>query len=201
MSVKRPSKADFLIAAQDHGYHLSDAQMASFLSLADETLSSYEAIDALYAATVAQQPPQRDHSKVADADNRHGAWYVKTHIAGAAQGPLAGKTVVIKDNVSVAGVPMANGSLSLDGYIPSEDATVVRRLLAAGATVVGKSVCEDLCFSGASFTAASGPVRNPWDPSRNAGGSSSGSAVLVALEEVDMAIGGDQGGSIRMPSA
>lgn len=201
MSLKRPNKADFLIAAQDHGYHLSDAQMESFLTLADEALNSYDAIDALYAATVAQLPPQREYSQVAAADNLHGAWYVKTHIKGAAQGPLAGKTVVIKDNVAVAGVPMANGSLSLDGYIPSEDATVVKRLLAAGATVVGKSVCEDLCLSGASFTSANGPVKNPWDLTRNAGGSSSGSAVLVALEKVDMAIGGDQGGSIRMPSA
>jgi amidase len=201
MSVKRPTQADFLLAAQDHGYHLSDTEMTAFLNLADETLGSYEAIDALYAANVAQQAPQREYSKPAGGENAHGAWYVKTHIVGAATGPLVGKTVVIKDNVSVAGVPMANGSLSLDGYVPSEDATVVKRLLAAGATVVGKSVCEDLCFSGASFTAASGAVKNPWDLTRNAGGSSSGSAVLVALEEVDMAIGGDQGGSIRMPSA
>ena len=201
MSVKRPSKADFLIAAQDHGYDLSDSQMESFLSLADETLGSYEAIDALYAAHVAQPAPLREHSKPAAAENPYGAWYVKTHIAGAASGPLAGRTVVFKDNVSVAGVPMANGSLSLDGYVPSEDATVVKRLLAAGATVIGKSVCEDLCFSGASFTSATGAVKNPWDLTRNAGGSSSGSAVLVALQEVDMAIGGDQGGSIRMPSA
>jgi amidase len=201
MTLKRPVKADFLLAAEDHGYHLSDSQIEAFLNLADETLNAYESVDALYAASIAQQPPQRDHSKPAASENAHGAWYVKTHIVGAAQGPLAGKTVVIKDNVSVAGVPMANGSLSLDGYVPSEDATVVKRLLAAGATVVGKSVCEDLCFSGASFTSATGAVKNPWDMTRNAGGSSSGSAVLVALEEVDLAIGGDQGGSIRMPSA
>ncbi|GAB0062796.1 hypothetical protein IBA8401_38260 [Pseudomonas syringae] len=123
MSVKRPSKADFLIAAQDHGYDLSDSQMESFLSLADETLGSYEAIDALYAAHVAQPALLREHSKPAAAENPYGAWYVKTHITGAASGPLAGRTVVIKDNVSVAGVPMANGSLSLDGYVPSEDAT------------------------------------------------------------------------------
>lgn len=63
MSVKRPDKADFLIAAQDHGYDLSDSQMASFLSLADETLGSYEAIDELYAAHVAQPTPLREHSK------------------------------------------------------------------------------------------------------------------------------------------
>lgn len=85
MSVKRPSKADFLIAAQDHGYDLSDSQMESFLSLADETLGSYEAIDALYAAHVAQPAPLREHSKPAAAENLYGAWYVKTHIAGAAR--------------------------------------------------------------------------------------------------------------------
>ncbi|WP_241090591.1 amidase family protein, partial [Pseudomonas viridiflava] len=156
MSIKRPENADFLLAAQDHGYDLSDSQMQAYLNLADKSLNSYEAIDALYAAHVAQPTPLREHSTPLPAENLHAAWYVKTHIMGAAEGPLKGRTVVIKDNVSVAGVPMANGSLSLEGYVPSEDATVVKRLLAAGATVVGKSVCEDLCFSGASFTSASG---------------------------------------------
>ena len=75
------------------------------------------------------------------------------------------------------------------------------RLLEAGATVTGKSVCEDLCFSGASHTSHTGPVRNPWDPSRTTGGSSSGSAALLAAGEVDLATGGDQGGSVRMPAA
>ncbi|KAF6025113.1 hypothetical protein EB796_016592 [Bugula neritina] len=69
-----------------------------------------------------------------------------------------------------------------------------------GGTIVGKSTCENQCLSANSFTSASGPVPNPHDITRSAGGSSSGSAVLVATGEVDMAIGGDQGGSIRMPS-
>ncbi|MFH7445357.1 amidase family protein, partial [Pseudomonas syringae pv. tagetis] len=77
----------------------------------------------------AQPTPQREHSSPTEAENLHGAWYVKTHNAGAQSGPLAGRTVDIKDNVSVAGVPMANASLSHDGYVPSEDATVVKRLL------------------------------------------------------------------------
>ena len=62
-------------------------------------------------------------------------------------------------------------------------------------------MCEDLCFSGASHTSKTGPVRNPWDPDRTSGGSSSGSAALVAAGEVDLAIGGDQGGSIRIPAS
>jgi amidase len=78
---------------------------------------------------------------------------------------------------------------------------VVSRLLGAGATIAGKAVCEDLCFSGGSHTSRTGPVHNPWDRSKTAGGSSSGSAALVAAGHADMALGGDQGGSIRIPSA
>jgi len=136
-----------------------------------------------------------------EADNPLGAWYVRTEVRGADDGPLAGRTVAIKDNTAVAGVPMMNGSRTLEGFVPSRDATVVSRLLAAGATIAGKAVCEDLCFSGGSHTSATGPVRNPWDPTRTTGGSSSGSAALVAAGEVDLALGGDQGGSIRMPAA
>ena len=101
----------------------------------------------------------------------------------------------------VAGVPMMNGSETVEGFVPTRDATVVTRLLAAGATITGKAVCEDLCFSGGSHTSRTGPVRNPWDLARSAGGSSSGSAALVAAGEVDLALGGDQGGSVRIPSA
>ncbi|MGH3418240.1 MAG: amidase family protein [Streptosporangiaceae bacterium] len=72
-----------------------------------------------------------------------------------------------------------NGSRTLEGFVPSRDATVVTRLLEAGATITGKSVCEDLCFSGGSHTSVTGPVRNPWDTNRTTGGSSSGSAALI----------------------
>jgi amidase len=96
---------------------------------------------------------------------------------------------------------MVNGTRLLEGYVPDVDATVVTRILDAGGTIVGKSVCESLCFSGGSHTADSGPVRNPHDRNRTTGGSSSGSGALVAAREVDMAIGGDQGGSIRIPSS
>lgn len=92
-------------------------------------------------------------------------------IRGADGGPLAGRTIAVKDNVMVAGLPMMNGSRSLEGFVPGEDATVVTRILQAGGTVTGKSVCEDLCFSGGSHTTANGPVLNPWDRSRSTGGS------------------------------
>ena len=105
--------------------------------------------------------------------------YWRCDIKGAPSGKLQGKTVAIKDNTCVAGVPMMNGSRILEGFVPDIDATVVSRILDAGGRILGKAVCENLCCSGASFTAATGPVVNPHDKTRMAGGSSSGCAALV----------------------
>jgi amidase len=96
---------------------------------------------------------------------------------------------------------MMNGSRLIEGYVPDIDATVVTRILQAGGTILGKAVCEDLCLSGASHTAKTGPVRNRWSSTHSSGGSSSGSATLVASSEVDIALGTDQGGSIRIPAS
>jgi amidase len=96
---------------------------------------------------------------------------------------------------------MMNGSKVLEGFVPATDATVVTRLLDAGAEIIGKSVCESFCMSFGSHTADTGFVLNPHDRTRTTRGSSSGSAALVASGEVDMAIGCDEGGSIRVPSA
>lgn len=136
----------------------------------------------------------------AEEDPLH-AWYRKCSIEGAEGGPLSGKRLAIKDNICVAGVPMMNGTAALEGYVPEFDATIVTRILDAGGEISGKAVCEHLCFSGGSHTSDSGPVLNPHDHTRSAGGSSSGSAALVASGEVDMAIGGDQGGSVRIPGS
>ena len=91
-------------------------------------------------------------------ENPLGAWYVRCSIGGG-DGPLGGLRVAVKDNIAVAGVPMTDGSALLDGYVPSADATVVARVLAAGGEIVGKAVCEDLCLSAGSHTASTGPVR------------------------------------------
>jgi amidase len=93
------------------------------------------------------------------------------------------------------------GGNLLENYVSAYDATVVARARSAGASVVGTATCEDLCFSGSSFTSASGAVRNPYDLTRSSGGSSSGSAVLVATDDADLAFGTDQGGSVRNPAA
>src|SRR3954451_12520047 len=86
----------------------------------------------LYPQVAPEAPADREHTIPDGDENPLGAWYVKTDIHGAAEGPLAGRTVAIKDNPAVAGVPMMNGSHTLAGFVPSRDATVVSRLLEAG---------------------------------------------------------------------
>jgi amidase len=201
MTSLPPPDADRLAALSEHlGFGLSADELAEFAPAVAGTMAASVAVEALYERT-APTPPRRSWQSPAAEGNPLGAWYVTTSINESADGPLAGRTVAVKDNIAVAGVPMMNGSRTVEGFVPRRDAAVVRRLLDAGATIVGKSVCEDLCFSGGSFTSQPGPVRNPWDTSRNAGGSSSGSGALVASGEVDLALGGDQGGSIRIPAA
>ena len=135
------------------------------------------------------------------SENPLNAWYVKTEIPGAPDGPLKGKRIALKDTICLAGVPMMNGSSVMEGYTPEVDATIVTRMLDAGAVIAGKAHCESFCLSGGSHTGAKGPIHNPWKRGHMAGGSSGGSAALVAAGEVDMAIAGDQGGSIRIPSS
>src|SRR5919206_1585384 len=201
MAASRPDRDDVAALARSYGMQHSDAELDTYALLVAGAFDSYDAVEELYAGIAPQPRTDRSSSRPDDADNPLGAWYVRTDIRGADHGPLAGRTVAIKDNIEVAGVPMMNGSDTLEGFVPARDATVVSRLLGAGATITGKAVCEDLCFSGGSHTSRTGPVRNPWDLSRSTGGSSSGNAALVAAREVDLAVGGDQGGSVRIPAA
>jgi amidase len=200
MAVQPPSRAELQSIAESFHLHLEDLALGTMESLVTSALASYDVVDTLIEQD-RPSAPKRPHATPQPVDNPLNGWYVTAEIAGASSGILAGKRLAIKDNVMVAGLPMMNGSPSLEGFVPVEDATVVTRILAAGGTVAGKAVCEDLCFSGGSHTGANGPVLNPWDTTRSTGGSSSGSAALVASGAVDMAIGGDQGGSVRMPAS
>lgn len=114
---------------------------------------------------------------------------------------LQGKTVCLKDNIALAQVPCLLGTESFTGWTPIVDATVATRILEAGGTISGKAVCENLSRGAVSVSAATGPVHNPYARGYSAGGSSSGTAALVASGAADMGIGCDQGGSIRIPAA
>ena len=199
MAVPIPSIDELGAIAASFGLSPSNDDLAAYRELVAGSLGAYDAVEDLYQQQ-APAVPERHSWRPEPADNPLGAWYRRCAVRERDDGPLAGRRVAIKDNTDVAGVAMMNGSATLEGFVPRSDATVVRRILEAGGEIAGKSVCEDLCFSGGSHTPATGPVRNPWDPSRSSGGSSGGSAVLVATGEVDMAIAGDQGGSVRMPA-
>ncbi|MCL2582550.1 MAG: amidase [Streptosporangiales bacterium] len=200
MAIPSPSDDELSAIADRYGLGLGPEEIGQYRDLIAGALLSYDTVERLYAGRV-PEPPSRAWKRPAEEDNELGAWYVTTGIRGSGEGPLAGRRVAVKDNIAVAGVPMMNGSATMEGFVPRRDATVVTRLLEAGAVIAGKAVCEDLCLDGGSHTARTGPVLNPWDRSKSTGGSSSGSAALVASGAVDLAVGGDQAGSVRIPAS
>ncbi len=198
--LRKPPLAELARIAHAYGLDLSQEELASFRGLMDGVLASYRRLDQFVEPTLPVKHARDAGYRPTASENKLNAWYWRCSVKGAPSGPLAGKKLAIKDNACVAGIPMMNGSSVLEGYVPDVDATIVTRILDAGGEIVGKAVCEHLCFSGGSHTSDTGPVLNPHDPTRSAGGSSSGSAALVVARECDMATGGDQGGSIRIPS-
>jgi amidase len=182
---------------------LSDEELATFTELAAPTLAGFARLDELPDESLPVSYPREDvgHRPIG-AENPSNGWSWRCSIRGAADGLLAGRTVGVKDNVCVAGVPMLNGSPIMEGYVPREDATVVTRLLDAGAHIVGKTAVPAFCFDGGGLTGYPDPQpTNPHDPAYLAGASSNGSAAVVVTGEAELALGGDQGGSIRLPSS
>ncbi|GJJ13432.1 hypothetical protein Clacol_007686 [Clathrus columnatus] len=150
--------------------------------------------------------PRKDVHFLPREKNHLNGWAWKVTIKDteeerAIHGLLYGKTICLKDNVCVADVPCLNGTTVFSDWVPKTDATLVTRILEAGGMITGKATAENLSAFGVSNTSIYGPVGNPYDATRSAGGSSSGTAVLVATSQVDMGIGADQGGSIRLPAA
>ena len=162
-------------------------------------MSAVEGVQAAYAAIEAADRPEiwitlrpRDEAlaEAAAVDER----------AAGERLPLAGLVAAVKDNIDVAGLPTTAGAPSY-AYIPDTDATCVARLRAAGAVVLGKTNMDQFATGLVGTRSPYGAVRNAWDPARISGGSSSGSAVAVALGLVDMALGTDTAGSGRVPAA
>ncbi|WP_017478887.1 amidase [Pseudomonas sp. PAMC 26793] len=201
MAIVRPTLEQLLDIASSLHMQLSPEQADEYLLLMQSSFDAYDLIDELPDFIPPVRYERSSGYRPSAAHNPLNAWYFRTEVSGAREGKLAGKTVALKDNISLAGVPMMNGAKPLEGHVPAFDATVVTRLLDAGATILGKATCEHYCLSGGSHTSDPAPVHNPYRHGFASGGSSSGSAALVAAGEVDLAVGGDQGGSIRIPSA
>jgi aspartyl-tRNA(Asn)/glutamyl-tRNA(Gln) amidotransferase subunit A len=143
------------------------------------------------AFTTIDEAGARRRAREVDAAEMDGRWL----------GLLHGMTVAVKDNIDTAGIRTACGSLLFADRVPNADAPVVERLRRAGAVIMGKAAMMELAFGVRSLDAVGGQCRNPWKSDHVPGGSSGGSAVAVALDLCDAALGTDTGGSIRMPAA
>ena len=201
MAVSTPTADELRGAAERLGLSVTDEELTTFALLSEGVSGFFHRVDQLEEPARAPKYPRSGGYRPSAEEDPLNAWYWKCAIQGAPSGPLHGRRIAIKDNVFVAGMPMMNGSSVLEGFVPETDATVVERILDAGGEIAGKAVCENFCLSGGSHTADTGPTHNPHRRGWSSGGSSSGSAALVAAGEVDMAIGADQAGSIRVPAS
>ena len=201
VTIKRPSLEQMRTIIEGFGMRMSDPELLEYMEVMEGTMQAYDLVDSLPENLPTVKYPRTPGRRPSPDENPLNAWYVKCSVKGASDGPLEGKKIVLKDTICLAGVPMMNGASTMEGYMPDVDATLVRRILDAGGEIIGKAHCEYFCLSGGSHTNATGPVHNPYRLGYSAGGSSSGCGALVGAGEVEMAIGGDQGGSIRIPSA
>ncbi len=201
MNIRQPTVSEMIEISEDFGLNLSEAKVRDFMDLMEPIFEDYETVNSMSDYVPKITRPTAVWSFPEPEENPFNAWYVRTEISLNSSGSLGGQTVALKDSICLAGVPMTYGTHTLDGYVPDIDATVVTRLLEAGAVILGKARCEAFCASGSSHTSDGGWVENPYRANYSAGGSSSGCGALVAAKLVDVAIGGDQGGSIRIPAS
>jgi amidase len=199
--ITKPGPEEISELAREIGFLLVGDEAKAYARMVAGVIEAYEAVDEMADFKPEVRYPRTPGSVPDDADNPLNAWARRLELVGSGEGKLAGRSVAIKDNIAIAGVPMAAGTRFLSGHSPEADATIVTRILDAGARITGKANCEYLTLSGGSHTGWPRPVLNPCRPEYSAGGSSSGSAALIASGAADFSIGTDQGGSIRIPAS
>jgi amidase len=204
MAIEPPKKEDLRRIANENHFELSDSEADAIGAMLTPIIGFLDRID----QTPVQPSPSVRSYRDRDAGHRPtreedplNAVVRKIRVTGAPSGKLKGKRIGVKDSVSVAGIPICGGSHILEGFVPDDDATIVSRMLDEGAEIVATLVMDDFALSGDGTTSAHGPTLNPHRPEYCAGGSSCGSGAALYYDWIDITIGTDQGGSIRMPSS
>jgi amidase len=198
--LRPPTTEDLIRASERERLALTATECEELQPFAAAFVRTLDDVEDLPDLVVPARYPRTPGRRPSPDEDPVNAFVRVCHVEGSSDGPLAGMRIGVKDNIAVAGVPLTNGSRTLS-YTPQQDAVVVERILDAGGAIVGKTNLDDFSASGFGDTSVFGPPRNPLKPSHSAGGSSGGSSAAVAAGLVDMALGVDQGGSVRMPAA
>ena len=203
---RRPDDSEVMEYSRTIGLDLTSTEARIMGSRMAEAI---DALETFYEMRIEEQRLPLGHlnrdpgHRPSEDEDPLNAFIRKCRVEGADIGPLKGKTIGLKDHIAAAGIPMTFGSHLMDGYIPDFDATIVTRILNAGGTITGKMNMEDFSFGGPGISGVGdyGRPLNPHNHDYVTGGSSSGSGAAVAGGYVDIAFGGDQGGSVRIPAA
>jgi amidase len=204
MTLRRPSEMDLVDIGERHHLNLTEAELEVMAELCGAVLDGYDVLEQYPDPVREVIPAVRIPGPRPDPADDPLNGIVRTcdvKAVGPARGLLAGKTIGMKDTICIAGLPMTCASRLLYDFVPDSDATIVTRTLKAGGHITAVLNTDDFAFSGGGHTSAYGPGLNPANPEHAAGGSSCGSAIAPATGIVDIAMGGDQGGSIRIPAA
>ena len=202
MNVRRPTSQDLHRIAEANHFDITDEEMNAFQAMIPGLFESYDILAQLPEQRPPLKYPSRDAgSRPSPQQDPYNAVLRRCTLRGATGGKLAGKRIGLKNNICVAGMPMTCASAILQDYIPDTDATIVTRILDEGGEVNAILNLDNFAFSGAGDTSAFGPTLNPHHTDHLAGGSSGGSAAALYYEDIDITIGGDQGGSIRIPAS
>jgi amidase len=202
MPLRIPTILDVREIARANFLKLSAEEETDYLSLLKGMVEDMDRFDRLPDPVRSLSHVTRDAGYRPSRDeDPYNALVRRCYVKANGKGKLAGKRLSVKDSISIAGVPLTCGSLVLQGYVPDTDATVIERVLDAGAEIAAITNMDDFAFAAAGETSAYGPTLNPHDSERLAGGSSSGAAAALYYDDIDLSIGCDQGGSIRIPAS